>query len=424
MSKTGNQHLKSLRDGREVYLNGKKVDDVTKHPAFKNAVAATANLYDFQSDPKNIEYMTFESPTSKKRVNRCWQLTKSYDELVIRRKSISSWAKLSAGWLGRSPDHIASSMVGQVMGLNVFENHSPDRAKALLDYFNWARDQDHYMTYVIINPQANRNKNISEQKDEFLATAVVDEDSEGITVRGGKMLGTGSIMANEILFANIQPLMPGEEKYAISFAIPMNTKGLKIMSRKSYEETATSTYDYPLSSRFDENEIINNYDIVFKLTSNDPCLDHRNIISILHLQGKQQNCKSVRILSLTPYISGNNIFYTFPVFSPVVNDSSNNMITMIGFYDEEKFDQDTIQFIHTNQNYTFNFIIRRYNNRYEQIKKIQNVKLYVGISTSEMINIIQSSKYILSKKIFEIIICKISFSWLKDLIICLLSLIR
>ena len=142
------------------------------------------------------------------------------------------------------------------MGLNVFENHSPDRAKALLDYFNWARDQDHYMTYVIINPQANRNKNISEQKDEFLATAVVDEDSEGITVRGGKMLGTGSIMANEILFANIQPLMPGEEKYAISFAIPMNTKGLKIMSRKSYEETATSTYDYPLSSRFDENDAL------------------------------------------------------------------------------------------------------------------------------------------------------------------------
>ena len=256
MSKTGKQHLKSLRDGREVYLNGKKIDDVTKHPAFKNAVAATANLYDFQSDPENIEYMTFESPTSKKRVNRCWQLTKSYDELVLRRKAISSWAKLSAGWLGRSPDHIASSMVGQVMGLDVFENHSPDRAKALLDYFNWVRDQDHYMTYVIINPQANRNKNISEQKDEFLATAVVDEDSEGITVRGGKMLGTGSIMANEILFANIQPLMPGEEKYAISFAIPMNTKGLKIMSRKSYEETATSTYDYPLSSRFDENDAL------------------------------------------------------------------------------------------------------------------------------------------------------------------------
>ena len=256
MTKTGSKHLQSLRDGREVYLNGKKIDDVTSHVAFKNAVAASAKLYDFQSDEKNIEFMTFKSPSSGNRVNRCWQLTKNYEELVIRRKAISSWAQLSAGWLGRSPDHIASSMVGQVMGLQVFEKHSPDRAKALWEYFTWARDQDHYMTYVIINPQANRSKSTSEQKDELLATAVVDEDAEGITVRGGKMLGTGSIMANEILFANIQPLKPGEEKYAISFAIPMNTKGLKIMSRRSYEESATSIYDYPLSSRFDENDAL------------------------------------------------------------------------------------------------------------------------------------------------------------------------
>ncbi len=256
MTKTGKDHIQSLRDGREVYLNGKKIKDVTTHPAFKNAVSASAKLYDFQSDPKHIDYMTFESPTSGNRVNRCWQLTKTYEELVTRRKAISGWSKLSAGWLGRSPDHIASSMVGQVMGIHVFEEHSKKRAEALWEYFKWVRDKDAYMTYVIINPQADRKKSVSEQKDEFLATAVVDEDTTGITVRGAKMLGTGSIMANEVLFANIQPLKAGEEKYAISFAIPMNTKGLKIMSRKSYEETATSVFDYPLSSKYDENDAL------------------------------------------------------------------------------------------------------------------------------------------------------------------------
>ena len=124
MTKTGKDHIQSLRDGREVYLNGKKIKDVTTHPAFKNAVSASAKLYDFQSDPKHIDYMTFESPTSGNRVNRCWQLTKTYEELVTRRKAISGWSKLSAGWVGRSPDHIASSMVGQVMGIHVFEKHS------------------------------------------------------------------------------------------------------------------------------------------------------------------------------------------------------------------------------------------------------------------------------------------------------------
>jgi 4-hydroxyphenylacetate 3-monooxygenase len=125
-----------------------------------------------------------------------------------------------------------------------------------MDYFQFVRDSDAYMTYVIINPQADRTKSTGEQQDEFLATGVVDEDSEGITVRGAKMLGTGSIMANEVLFANIQPLRPGEEKYAISFAVPMNAKGLKIMSRRSYEESASSSFDYPLSSRFDENDAL------------------------------------------------------------------------------------------------------------------------------------------------------------------------
>ena len=60
------------------------------------------------------------------------------------------------------------------------------------------------------------------------------------------MLATGGIMANEVLVTCIQPLQPGDEKYAVSFAIPMNAKGLKILSRKSYEEEARSVFDNPL----------------------------------------------------------------------------------------------------------------------------------------------------------------------------------
>ena len=72
-----------------------------------------------------------------------------------------------------------------------------------------ARDNDLYLTYVIINPQADRSKPTGDQAEEYLACGVVDEDSTGITVRGAKMLGTGSIMANEVLVANIQPPATG-----------------------------------------------------------------------------------------------------------------------------------------------------------------------------------------------------------------------
>ena len=262
MPKDGNRHRESLRDGREVYLDGVRIGDVTAHPAYRNAVDSACALYDFQCRPENLELMTFVSPTSGERVNRAWHLTKSYEELVARREAIAAWMRLSGGWLGRSPDHIASSMAGQVMGIHLFRRHSEARAEALLDYYAWARDNDIYMTYVIINPQGDRSKDTGEQDEEFLTCGVVDEDPQGITVRGAKMLGTGSIMANEVLCANIQPLKPGEEKYAISFAVPMAHKGVKVLSRRSYESSITTEYDYPLSAHFDENDALIYFDDV------------------------------------------------------------------------------------------------------------------------------------------------------------------
>ena len=158
--------------------------------------------------------------------------------------------------MGRAPDHVASCISGMYMGLDVFEAYDGARAKALADYYRYARDHDLYLTYVIINPQADRSKSASQQKDEFLAAGVVDRDASGVTVRGAKMLATGGILANEVFVTCIQPLQPGDEKHALSFAMPMNTKGLKILSRKSYEEEARSIFDNPLSSRFDENDAV------------------------------------------------------------------------------------------------------------------------------------------------------------------------
>ncbi len=175
--KTGAEHIKSLQDGRTVYLDGKLVGDVTAHPAFRNAVHSAAALYDFQAQPENLEFMTFRPNGSNRRVNRAWQMPRNYDEMVQRRKAMQAWAAQSGGYFGRSPDHLASSLVGQRMGIDVFRKHSPERAKALIDYFDYASKNDLFLTYVIINPQAERGKDWGEQ-DEDLVARIVDEDSE------------------------------------------------------------------------------------------------------------------------------------------------------------------------------------------------------------------------------------------------------
>jgi len=261
VAKTGVDHIASLKDGRTVYIDGKLVPDVTEHPAFRNAVRTAAALYDFQAQPENIELMTFMPEGCNRRVNRAWQMPRSYEEMVQRRKALQAWARLTCGFMGRSPDHVASALVGQRMGIDIFRKHSPDRAKALVDYVDYATKNDIFLTYVIINPQAERTKDWGAQDDDLVAR-IVDEDSGGITIRGAKMLGTSSIMANDVLVANLQPLKPGEEDLAFSCALSMNTKGIRVLSRKSYEASAVSMFDNPLSSRFDENDALMYFDDV------------------------------------------------------------------------------------------------------------------------------------------------------------------
>ena len=145
-------------------------------------------------------------------------------------------------------------------------------------------------------------------------------------------------------------------------------------------------------------KILNKYDKIFKLTSNDKCLDDKKIISILHLDNPIcRKCNSEKFISLTPYINGTNIYYTFPIYQPKINNKlKNKIITMIGYYNDKNIDNDLVKFIKLNNNYRFNFIIWGGNGN--KIKNIKNVNLYKHVKTNFMINILNNSKYVLSKK--------------------------
>ncbi|MET0970396.1 MAG: 4-hydroxyphenylacetate 3-hydroxylase N-terminal domain-containing protein [Tardiphaga sp.] len=277
--KDGTQHVASVRDGRAVYLDGKRIDDVATHPAYRHAVASAGALYDYQAAPANSERMTFDIGGGR-RVSRAWQLPTSYAELVARRKALVEWAELSGGFLGRSPDHVASSMSGMMMGIEVFDAYDPKRAQAFRDWYAHARESDLFLTYVINNVQGDRSKAFGDQgpNAEDMVARIVDEDASGITIRGAKLFATSAIMANEIFVGSGQPLKRGEEHLAFSCALPMNAPGLKMLSRKSFEAHAPNEYDNPLAYRYDENDALIFFDNVkvpwervFLLRNTDMC---------------------------------------------------------------------------------------------------------------------------------------------------------
>ena len=275
MPKNAAHHIASLRDERRIYLDGVVIENHVDHPAFRESILSAAAMYEYQGQPANLERMTFRSPGTGDQVSRMWQLPTTYTELVERRNALESWANLSCGFFGRSPDHVASALSGMYMGLELFQASGDRYGRALSNYYEYARDNDLYLTYAIVNPQADRSKGPGEQANEFVAAGVVDEDGEGITIRGAKMLATACPMANEVMVASIQPLKEGEERYSFTAMVPLEAKGLKLLSRKSFESSAVSKFDNPLSSSFDENDCILVFDDV--KVSWDRVFVHRNI---------------------------------------------------------------------------------------------------------------------------------------------------
>ena len=263
MTRSGDEYIASLRDGRLVMLDGERVGDVTTHPAFAEAVRSVARLYDIAHNPANREIMTYPSPRDGRPVNKAWLIPRSREDLAARRVAIKTWADATYGLMGRSPDHVASFFAGFAGAPDTFARGGQQFAENLQRFYAKARDEDLYLSYTIIHPTVDRSKPAHQQPEPHLYASVVEEQDGGIVLRGAQMLGTGSVMSDYIFVSCILPLKPGDEDYAISVVVPNNARGVKIYTRRPYALGATSVFDYPLSSRFDETDSLIVFDNVF-----------------------------------------------------------------------------------------------------------------------------------------------------------------
>src|SRR5215468_2565803 len=252
MLRSGKEHLESLRDGRVVYIGSERIDDVTRHPAFRNAAGTLAGLYDLKADPANGCDLAYEEDGGRHSIY--FMRPRTRDDLQRRMVGHRRIADLTYGMFGRSPDHVASFVTGMAMKVDELKQpHGyPDH---LLAYYRHIRDHDIYTVYAVLPPQAARDPAFYQRQNLPVPTLrVAREDDDGVVISGMKMLATGAVFANEIWIGNILPLAPDQKKEAITCAIPCNAAGLQLWSRKPTEINCTSEFDSPLAYRYDESD--------------------------------------------------------------------------------------------------------------------------------------------------------------------------
>ena len=259
--RNGKQYLESLDDGRRVYVNGEKVSNPTEHPAFSGAIRTAASLYDAALDPSND--MIFTDPETGIEANKVFMIPRNYEDLEQRRQAIISWASITKGLMGRSPDHVGSFIAGFASAPEVFAEGDPSFANNVKRFYQTMMRDDLYLSYAIIPPQVDRSKTAQGQEDRFTQVGVYEEKDDGIVVRGSQMLATSGAISNYLFVSCMPPLRPGDEDYALSFVVPIDTPGLKLYCRRPYAIGQPSAFDYPLSTRFDESDALVVFEDVF-----------------------------------------------------------------------------------------------------------------------------------------------------------------
>jgi len=252
---TGDEYLKSLQDGREIYIYGERVKDVTTHPAFRNAAGSIAQIYDALHAPESHDKLCWQTDTgSGGYTHRTFRFARSAQEIRQQRDAIADWSRLTYGWMGRTPDYKAA--FGCSLGANPeFYGDYADNAR---NWYKRIQESGLYFNHAIVNPPIDRHKPADEVKDVYIQ--VEKETDAGIIVSGAKVVATNSALThyNFIGFGSAQ-VMGDDPSFAVMFIAPMDADGVKLISRASYELAAGalgSPYDYPLSSRFDENDAI------------------------------------------------------------------------------------------------------------------------------------------------------------------------
>ena len=263
-ARTGNEYLEGLRHGNaEIWLGDERITDVTTHPALQGCARSMAALYDMQHTENLRDEMTYPSPTTGDPVGLSFITPRTHEDLQKRSAMMFNWSRFSGGMLGRSSDYINVEIMAAAAAADFYNQNDPRFGDNARNYYEYARENDLCMTHTLVNPQSNRALTASGHPSADVALRIVDENADGMVVRGARILATLGPLADEIMVfpSTVLKAASDTNSFAFAFTIPCGTRGMKFICRESLAY-GDSQVDHPLSSRFEEMDTIVVFDDV------------------------------------------------------------------------------------------------------------------------------------------------------------------
>ncbi|WP_421851041.1 4-hydroxyphenylacetate 3-hydroxylase N-terminal domain-containing protein [Oricola sp.] len=265
--KTGVEYKESLKDNRQIWVGGNKLGSVYDEPALAKGIDTLAEMFDDQFTPEHQEATTYYDEKAGAVLSRSWQIPRTKEDLADRRKMIEYTSLKTAGTFGRPPDLAPAIVVGLYAYLPTFKQKKsmidgvdPDFAENIERYMEFGQNNNLTASESLAGPQADRS---SPKASEASLLKVRKATKDGVYIYGAKTVGSIAAQANDIFFTNLGGLQETPPEACIWGSIPIDTDGIKMISREMVSEPKASKFDHPVSSIGEEADQFIIFDDVF-----------------------------------------------------------------------------------------------------------------------------------------------------------------
>jgi 4-hydroxybutyryl-CoA dehydratase/vinylacetyl-CoA-Delta-isomerase len=237
MIRTKQDYLDSLKKLKHVvYYRGKRVDDVTTHPAFSAHINAAAKTYELALMPEYEDAMTATSHLTGKKINRFTHVHQSRDDLIKKVQMLRLISHETGSCFQRCVGFDAMNALYGVT-FEIDEKHGTPYHDRLKKFLAYIQENNYMVVGSMTDPKGDRSKGPTQQADPDLFTHVVKKTDEGVVLRGAKAHQTGAVNSHEMLIMPTQAMRPEDKDYAIACAVPVNAPGVTmIFGRQTNEE--------------------------------------------------------------------------------------------------------------------------------------------------------------------------------------------
>ncbi len=250
-ARTGDEYLAGLKDKRSVWVDGHSVQDVTKHADFRGSLTGMAGYFDWQHLHKE-DCLIDDGNGGVTNVSNL--IPRNREDIDRRHRGLERIARYGVGMLGRTPDYVNVTFAGFAGQPSLWAQAGNEQGhENLIAFQKEIAEKDLSLTHTIIHPIVDKRVPDYQGVNLQLALRKVDETPDSIIVNGARILATLGPFADELAVYPAHPIPKESPDVALSFSIPINTPGLKVLCRDHYG-VSRSTFDFPFSSRFDEQD--------------------------------------------------------------------------------------------------------------------------------------------------------------------------